>query len=247
MQVSGCKNYELCPWRELSKPNAGSQRIGDVVAIEVEGGDHVVLVGPQQDLLQEENEDNQLTINILNDEEGWTIVRRKKKKKKQAKTDKSDGWNKQQRINFERYGDIWYEPPYKNYRTCDEGPIAFLPLQQQVQQQQPAQQLQALPAPQVQPPPAPPLPLPPQALPGVAPLPPAPQPPHRPPQIRKRVRAPPDLPPIREEEDDDRHDQKLQKLDPPGRGQRMQIVFIHHQHAKNRRPWIPLHVVSGPC
>jgi hypothetical protein len=24
----------------------------------------------------------------------------------------------------------------------------------------------------------------------------------------------------------------------------MQIV--HHQHAKNRRPWIPLHVVSGP-
>ena len=31
------------------------------------------------------------------------------------------------------------------------------------------------------------------------------------------------------------------------RGQRMQIVPIHHhQHAKNRRPWIPLHVVSGP-
>jgi hypothetical protein len=37
--------------------------------------------------LQEENEDNQLTINILNDEEVWTIVRRKQKKKKQAKTD----------------------------------------------------------------------------------------------------------------------------------------------------------------
>ncbi len=51
--------------------------------------------------LQEENEDNQLPINILNDEEGWTIVCRKKKKKKQAKTDKSDGWNKQQKINFE--------------------------------------------------------------------------------------------------------------------------------------------------
>ncbi len=62
--------------------------------------------------LQEENEDNQLTINILNDEEGWTIVCRKKKKKNQAKTDKSDGWNKQQKINFEQYGDIWYEPPY---------------------------------------------------------------------------------------------------------------------------------------
>ncbi len=67
--------------------------------------------------LQEENEDNQLTINILNDEEGWTIVRSKKKKKKQAKTDKSDWWNKQQKINFERYGDIWYGPPYKSYRT----------------------------------------------------------------------------------------------------------------------------------
>ncbi len=79
--------------------------------------------------LQDKNEDNQLTINILNNEEGWTIVRRKKKKKKQAKTNKSDGWNKQQKINFERYGDIWYEPPYKNYRTCDEEPIAFLPLQ----------------------------------------------------------------------------------------------------------------------
>ena len=53
--------------------------------------------------MQEENEDNQLTINILNDKEGWTIVRRKKKKKKQTKTDKSDGWNKQQKINFELY------------------------------------------------------------------------------------------------------------------------------------------------
>jgi hypothetical protein len=117
--------------------------------------------------LQDENEDNQLTINFLNDEEGWTIVCPKKKKKKQAKTDKSNGWNKHQKLNFEQYGDIWYEPPYKNYRTCDEGPIAFLPLQQQVQQQQqPAQQLQVMPAPQVQPLPATPLPLPPQALVG---------------------------------------------------------------------------------
>ncbi len=114
--------------------------------------------------------------------------------------------------NFEQYGDIWYEPLYKSYRTCDEGPIAFLPLQQQVQQQQ----LQVLPAPQVQPPPAPPLPLPPQALPGVAPLPPAPQPPYCPLQIRKRGQPPPDLPPI-QEEDEDRPDQKLQRLDPGGR------------------------------
>ncbi len=30
------------------------------------------------------------------------------------------------------------------------------------------------------------------------------------------------------------------------RGQKVQIVPIYHQHAKNRRPWILLHVVSGP-
>ena len=30
------------------------------------------------------------------------------------------------------------------------------------------------------------------------------------------------------------------------RGQRMQIVPIHHWHAKNRIPRIPLHFVSGP-
>jgi hypothetical protein len=59
------------------------------------------------------------------------------------------------------------------------------------------------------------------SLPGVAPLPPAPQPLYRPPQIRKRVRAPPDLPPIQEEED--RPDQKLQRLDPGGRQ-------IHQEH-----------------
>jgi hypothetical protein len=43
--------------------------------------------------LQDENEDKHhehLTISILNNKEGWTIVRHKKKKKKQAKTDKSD-------------------------------------------------------------------------------------------------------------------------------------------------------------
>ena len=29
-------------------------------------------------------------------------------------------------------------------------------------------------------------------------------------------------------------------------GQKVQIAPIHHQHTKNRRPWILLHVVSGP-
>jgi hypothetical protein len=153
--------------------------------------------------LQDENKEErqvQLTLNILNEEECWTIVRHKKKKKQQAKTDKSDRWNKQQKIKFERYGDI-YEPPYKSYRTCDEGPIAFLPLQQQFQQQQPAEQLQALPASQVQPPPAPPLPLPPQAMPGVAPLLQAPKPLDHPLPIRKLVWPPPNLPQIPEEDE----------------------------------------------
>ena len=81
--------------------------------------------------LQDENEDNQheqLTINILNNKEGWTIVHHKKKKQ-QPKTNKSDKWSKQQKINFERYGDIWYKPPYKNYHVWEEGPVANLSLQ----------------------------------------------------------------------------------------------------------------------
>jgi hypothetical protein len=41
--------------------------------------------------LQDENEDNhheQLTFNILNDDEGWTIVHHKKKNNQLSKTDK---------------------------------------------------------------------------------------------------------------------------------------------------------------
>jgi hypothetical protein len=86
--------------------------------------------------LKDENEDNcheQLTINILNGDEGWPIVRHKKKKKQQPKTYKSDKRNKQQKINFEIYFNIWYEPLYKNFRTCNGRPVANLPLQQQAQ------------------------------------------------------------------------------------------------------------------
>jgi hypothetical protein len=168
--------------------------------------------------LQDENEDKcheQLTINILNDEEGWTIVRHEKKKTQQTKTNKSDKWNKQQKINFERYGDIWDDPLSKSYQICDGQPIANLPLQQQVQQPQQAQQLQPLPAPQVQPPPAPPLPLQPPALPVLTPLLPALLPLVCPPQIRKRNLPPPDLPPI-QEEDEDQLGPKLQRLYPRG-------------------------------
>ena len=71
------------------------------------------------------------------------------------------------------------------------------------------------------------------------PLPPAPQPLHRPPQIRKRVRGPPDLPPIQEEDDDDRPDQKLQRLD-PGRRQvpqeHLEVVPAHQGPQQPRHP-----------
>jgi hypothetical protein len=116
--------------------------------------------------LQDENEDKrheEHTINILNYKEGWTIVHHKKKKKQQPKTNKSNKWSKQQKINFEGYGDIYYEPPYQSYQISDGEPIANLPLLQQVQ-------LPPLPAPQVQPLPAPPLPPQPPALPLLAPL-----------------------------------------------------------------------------
>jgi hypothetical protein len=34
--------------------------------------------------------------------------------KTEEKDDESEKWNKQQRENFERFGDIWYQEPYEN-------------------------------------------------------------------------------------------------------------------------------------
>ncbi len=121
----------------------------------------------------------------------------------------------QQKINFERYGDIWYKPPYKNFQTCNGGPIANMSLQQQVQQLQPAQQLLPLPAPQVQPLIDLPLLPPPPVLNQLVPPPPAPLLLVRTPPLCKRNLPPPDLPPI-QEEDKGQLGLKLQRLDPGG-------------------------------
>jgi hypothetical protein len=54
--------------------------------------------------------------------------------KTEEKDDESEKWNKQQRENFERFGDIWYQEPYENCQTTDvTPPVANMPLQQHVQ------------------------------------------------------------------------------------------------------------------
>jgi hypothetical protein len=91
---------------------------------------------------------NEVTINIVNNENSWTVVQRKKKNKK--KRDSGDKkWNKQQKENFVCFGDIWYQEPYKEYQEAETStPVANVPQPQQqlqqhpVLQQQPAQQPQ---------------------------------------------------------------------------------------------------------
>jgi hypothetical protein len=53
-----------------------------------------------------------ITVNILSDNESWTFVNCKKQKQKDSKNDRL---TKQQKLNFEHYGNIWYEEPYKSY------------------------------------------------------------------------------------------------------------------------------------
>ena len=51
-------------------------------------------------------ENANVAINIVDENNSWTVVRRSKKNKKK-KDIASEKWNKQQRQNFERFGDIW--------------------------------------------------------------------------------------------------------------------------------------------
>ena len=55
-------------------------------------------------------ENDNVAINIVDENNSWTVVRRSKKNKKK-KDIASEKWNKQQRQNFERFGDIWYQEP----------------------------------------------------------------------------------------------------------------------------------------
>jgi hypothetical protein len=117
----------------------------------------------------------------------------------------SEKWTKQQKQNFERFGDIWYQEPYDNFRVADhDTPAAAAPQPQAQVQQQPALQQQPIGQPQLPVlPPQQPVVVPPQLLPAqpvqAAPLPlpqavqPAipnivitPLPPQHTPQVQKR-------------------------------------------------------------
>jgi len=139
-------------------------------------------------------ENNDVAINIVDEHSSWTVV--KKNKKKWSNKLK---WNKQQRKNFEQFGDPWYQEPYKFYHAAaHETPVA-VPIQPQQQlQQQPV--LQPQPVVQPQPPllpPQQPIVVPPQLAAGQphqpAPLPPQPvapvAPPHKSSSLRRRRAA----------------------------------------------------------
>jgi hypothetical protein len=149
-------------------------------------------------------ENDNVAINIVDENNSWTVVRRSKKNKKK-KDIASEKWNKQQRQNFERFGDIWYQEPYDNYREADHDvPAAAAPQPQAQVQQQPVLQQQPVGQPQLPVlPPQQPVVVPPQLLPAqpiqAAPLPPpqvvqpaipniviTPPPPQRTPQVQKR-------------------------------------------------------------
>jgi hypothetical protein len=72
--------------------------------------------------IEGENEANDgVTINIVNRQDTWTLVQKRKQNKKKKDT-KSKKWNRQQRENFECFGNIWYQEPYKSYQTSEVSP-----------------------------------------------------------------------------------------------------------------------------
>jgi hypothetical protein len=72
----------------------------------------------------------------------------RRKKKQTRKNNQEERWNKQQKENFLRFGDIYQGESYKNYRNVDVGPpVANIPLQQQVVQPPVVQPLIPAPAP----------------------------------------------------------------------------------------------------
>jgi hypothetical protein len=76
-------------------------------------------------------------------------LRKRRKTKKYSNTVK---WTKQQKKNFEQFGDPWYQEPYKYYHAATHStPVAVPPQPQQQQQQQPQPVLQQQPVVQLQP------------------------------------------------------------------------------------------------
>jgi hypothetical protein len=80
--------------------------------------------------LENEIGNEEISINIVNGENRWTVVQKKKNKK--IKSDLSSKWNKQQKANFECFGNIYYLEPNKNCHAVDiTPPFTNVPLQQQ--------------------------------------------------------------------------------------------------------------------
>jgi hypothetical protein len=95
----------------------------------------------------EENEN--VEINIVDRQTSWKVVQRKKKKKKKNDT-LSEKWTKQQKENFERFGDIWYQEIYDNYHVTEHStPVALAPQPQAQVQQLPVLQQQPIGQPQL--------------------------------------------------------------------------------------------------
>ncbi len=176
-----------------------------------------------------ENEnDQEISIIFVDSDNSWTLVQKKKCKRKSD--DLNLNWNKQQKENFKRFGDPYYQEPYKYYHEVDiSAPVANLPLQQPVSNlprnynvllPQPIANLPLLQPPTNLPVQQPP-PVQPTILPAPAPLPATPQPPlplpvvapqplRRAPEVQKRI-----LPAIPEED----------KPAEPGR-QRLKVVQL---------------------
>jgi hypothetical protein len=82
----------------------------------------------------DDNLNEGITVNYFDADNSWTLVQRRKKKQTRKNT-QEERWNKQQKENFLRFGDIYQSESYKNYRNVDVGPpVANIPLQQQVVQ-----------------------------------------------------------------------------------------------------------------
>jgi hypothetical protein len=122
-------------------------------------------------------ENNDVAINIVDEHSSWTVVKKKKPNKKFSNNLK---WNKQQKKNFEQFGDPWYQEPYKHYHAASHDTPVAGPVQPQQQlQQQPVLQPQPVVQPQpAVPPPQQPVIVPPQLPAGqhVQPAPVQPQP-----------------------------------------------------------------------
>ncbi len=118
-----------------------------------------------------------VAINIVDEHSSWTVVKKKRQNKKFWNTLK---WNKQQKKNFEQFGDPWYQEPYKYYHAASHDTPVAGPVQPQQQlQQQPVLQPQPVVQPQPGlPPPQQPVVVPPQLPAGqlIQPAPVQPQP-----------------------------------------------------------------------